>query len=101
MKLRDIASVIRSKNAGPHTLTIDVLLPDKETFVKVYNSKAITRENIANLYKKNIDEVKVIEHPESYSIKVAIQRTKTAGNFNDTDIYGTQQHAPMLDIVIQ
>lgn len=100
MELRDIASVIRSKNAGPYTLTIDVLLPNKKTFVKVCNSKAITQKKMANLYKKKVNEVKVIEHPESYSIKIAIQRTKTAGNFNDTDIYGAQQHAPMLDIVI-
>jgi len=100
MKLSDIASVIRSKNAGPYLLTIDVLLPDKETFTKVYKSKAITQEKIAILYKKKVNEVKVIQHPESNSIKIAIQRSKVAGNFNDTDIYGAQQHAPMLNIII-
>ena len=32
MKLKDVASVIRSKNAGPFELTLDVLLKDQEMF---------------------------------------------------------------------
>ena len=34
-KLKDVASVIRSKNAGPLLLTLDVILPDKVTFDQV------------------------------------------------------------------
>ena len=34
-KLKDVASVIRSKNAGPLLLTLDVILPDKATFDQV------------------------------------------------------------------
>ena len=33
--LKDIANVIRSKNAGPFELTLDVLLKDEEMFVKM------------------------------------------------------------------
>ena len=40
-KLKDIAVVIRSKNAGPYELTLDVLLPDEATFEKLCASKII------------------------------------------------------------
>ncbi len=31
-KLRDVASVIRSKNSGPYELTFDVIFRDPETY---------------------------------------------------------------------
>ena len=39
VRLRDVASVIRSKNAGPFELTLDVLLKDDETFEKLKNAE--------------------------------------------------------------
>jgi hypothetical protein len=35
MRLESIATVIRSKNAGPCLLTFDVMLPDQATFAYV------------------------------------------------------------------
>ena len=35
VKLKDIANVIRSKNAGPFELTLDVLLKEREMFEKM------------------------------------------------------------------
>jgi len=43
----DLASVIRSKNAGPFELTFDIIFKDKETYEKVKKTKVITKELIA------------------------------------------------------
>ena len=47
MKLRDIASVIRTKNSGPYELTMDIMLPDDETYEKLLNAQAVTKPVIA------------------------------------------------------
>ena len=39
MKLKDIAAVIRSKNAGPYELTLDVIFTDEAVFQKVCQKK--------------------------------------------------------------
>ena len=43
MILKDVATVIRSKNAGPFELTLDVLIREEETFEKMkdYLSKSL------------------------------------------------------------
>ena len=51
MKLRDLASVIRSKNAGPFELTLDVLLKDDESFRLLTENNVINKAVIADLYK--------------------------------------------------
>ena len=50
MKLEDIASVIRSKNAGPRALTLDVMFADDAGYARAAQSPALTAPHIAALY---------------------------------------------------
>ncbi len=50
-KLSDVASILRSKNAGPYMLTVDFLFDDKETYEKVKLSNVLDEESIAGMYK--------------------------------------------------
>src|SRR6516162_6832560 len=47
MKLEDIASVIRSKNAGPRALTLDVMFADDAGYARAAQSPALTAPRIA------------------------------------------------------
>ena len=49
MKLRDLASVIRSKNAGPFELTLDVLLKDDAAFELLTKHDVINKKVISQL----------------------------------------------------
>jgi len=60
MRLSDIAQVIRSKNAGPRRLTLDLM----------------------------------------FAIKIVLARKIMAGDPGDFDVYGAQQHAPLLGVEI-
>ena len=51
MKLYDIAEVIRSKNAGPFTLTLDLIFKNDEDFEKVLNASVFNTKQIAKIYK--------------------------------------------------
>jgi hypothetical protein len=102
MKLRELAPVIRSKNAGPYWYTIDVIFDNPAIYEAVKNSKIITRELIAKRYNNidvaNIDEI--IYFDEGRGFKINIRRPFSSGSPNDYDVLGMQQHAPMLDIEI-
>ena len=52
MKLIDLAKVIRSKNAGPTTLTLDLLFNDAAGFRLACASKSLSPDAIARLYSQ-------------------------------------------------
>jgi hypothetical protein len=99
-KLKDIAKACKSKNAGPFDITFDIMFGDEATFEKVRRSGAITAKVIADLYGVPEGAVLFTEYPPALAYKATIPRLIPSGDIGDTDIYGAQQHAPMLDIEI-
>jgi len=97
MKLEDIASVIRSKNAGPRALTLDVMFADDAGYARAAQSPALTAPRIAALYGAAEGDVRVIPYPFGRAIKIVMPRRITAGDPGDTDAYGAQQHLPSCD----
>ncbi|MCP1676438.1 hypothetical protein J2T57_003599 [Natronocella acetinitrilica] len=96
--LSQVARVIRSKNCSPFTLTLDIILPDRPTFDAVQASGVLNREAFARLYRCGLEDVgDVIHYPPALAVKVTIRRLKTSGSFGDSDVYGAQQHGPLLD----
>ena len=100
MKLSDIARVIRSKNAGPRRLTLDIIFGSDADYQRVAQSPALGAENIGRLYRVPAEQVTIIPYPVGRAIKIVMARTIMAGDPGDLDVYGAQQHAPMLGIEI-
>lgn len=100
-RLRDFAGIIRSKNAGPYRLTFDILFRDERSFQAVCRSNAITKESIARLYGVPVDQVtSLFIVPAGRAIKVTLRRPIDQGDFGDSDMYGCQQHAPLLELPV-
>lgn len=97
-KLKDVAKACKSKNAGPYELTLDIMFEDPETFDKVRKTGVISPERIAKLYKVPVESVVFTEFPPACAYKATIERRIPSGAVGDTDVYGAQQHAPLLDI---
>ena len=101
MKLKDIASVIRSKNSGPFELTLDVMLPDDETYRRISEAKIITPQTVAALYGISEEQVlSVVEFPTAHAIKATIVRPMPSGALGERDVYGAQQHVPLMELNI-
>lgn len=98
--LQELAHVIRSKNAGALLFTLDVMFEDEATFERVRDSGVISPRLIAELYQVSDNEVSVINYDVAYAIKVTIPRRARSGDPDDSDIYGAQQHAPLLTIEV-
>lgn len=100
MRLYDLAKVIRSKNAGPFTLTIDLFFSVDDEFQKVMGSPAFCRQGIASLYNVAADDVYVHPFAEIMAIKITMPRFISSGAPGDRDVYGSQQHFPLANINI-
>jgi hypothetical protein len=99
MRLYDLATTIRSKNAGPFRLTIDLVLPDADAFARVLASEEMRPERIAALYNVAADDVNVIPFERILTIKVAMPRPgASSGAPADRDVYGCGQHFPLADV---
>lgn len=99
--ITELAEVIRTKNSGPFKLTLDIIFKDFETYRKVKSTEIINRDLIAKLY--NIDQSQIVDFVEfdaAKAIKATITRSLSSGAIGETDVYGAQQEAPLLQIEI-
>jgi len=95
----EAAKVIRSKNSGPYELTLDIIFKDQRYYELFKKRHIITAAKIARLYGVAESEIlKVIHFEPSHAIKVTLKRRIPSGAPGETDIYGAQQHAPLLNI---
>ena len=98
MKLREVASVVRSKNAGPFMLTLDVLFRDQNSFDRFVGAQVLTAERVGSLFGVPPGWVKIIVYPPALAVKVVFPREVSAGSRDDVDVLGAQQHGPLLDL---
>lgn len=97
--LPEVAQVIRSKNSSPFKLTLDIIFKDREVFEQVQAGNLINAQNVAAAYKIDPSAIeKILYFSPAKAIKIGMSRTKKSGSPGDTDVYGAQQHAPLLGI---
>lgn len=91
------ARVIRSKNSGPYELTLDVMFKDREAYGRAQAAGVFTRTLVARLYGvSEADVLGVTWFEPAHAVKMTLRRRVASGSPGDTDIYGAQQHAPLL-----
>ena len=100
MKIYDAASICRSKNAGPYTLTVDLMFDSIQSYERVINSAGLTPGKIAELYGVEASKIKIKPFDRILTIKVTLPRRNGAGGIADSDVYGCQQHFPLASIEI-
>lgn len=97
--ITDVAKVIRSKNAGPYELTLDIIFNDRTHYALFKDRALITKKRIANLYRIEESEIiSIIWFPPANAVKVTMKRWAPSGAPGERDIYGAQQHAPIFSL---
>jgi hypothetical protein len=79
--LADLAKLVRSKNAGPFWLTIDIMFDDAQAY-------------------RRARDVEIVNHNTALAIKVSFPRPQSSGSKHDSDVYGGQQYAPLLGLEV-
>jgi hypothetical protein len=100
MVLADIANLIRSKNAGPFTLTFDIMFADLGSYRRVKNSGALNPSVFAKLYRCPVEKVRFFECENALAFKFSIPRPRAAGELGDGDMHGGQQFIPLMNVEI-
>ncbi len=96
MTLAETAKYVRSKNAGPFVLTIDIFCDSEEAYEAVKNSKNLTEKKLEEIYHVNnvqkytLDNLKIV--------KFSMPRPYPQGSPHDADMHGGQQYVRLLDI---
>lgn len=98
----EIARFVTSKNAGPFLLTLDVVFPDEATYRRFKALGALDRATVARLYGlEEKDVVKIIEFDPAYAVKVTLRRPWGSGAVGEHDVYGAQQHVPLMQHAVE
>lgn len=101
LKLYEVAKVLRSKNSGPFELTMDVIFDDKDKYTVVKESGVITEELVCKLYNIKKEDISTLTFFDpALAFKITIKRPVDSGSIAETDVYGAQQHAPLMGIEI-
>lgn len=94
----EVAELVRSKNAGPFWQTLDVFLPDDETYELVARSAALDERAIADLYRVPVESISIYRLPSIRVVKISFPRPATQGGVRDRDMHAGQQHVPLAQV---
>ncbi|MCU1374164.1 MAG: hypothetical protein JWO68_1450 [Actinomycetia bacterium] len=98
-RLTDTFRLIRSKDAGPFMLTIDLFCHDAAAYQRVVASSLLTGEAFADLYGVAPDQVEIHLVEPIHAIKVSFPRPVASGELADSDITGGQQYGPLVELL--
>ena len=96
MTLGETAKYVRSKNAGPFWMTIDIFCDDDASYGKIKNSETLTVDRLKAVYgvptveKYTLDDLRVV--------KFSMPRPHPQGSPHDSDMHAGQQYIRILDI---
>lgn len=97
-----VASVIRSKNSGPYELTFDIIFKEMDMYQQVKSAKVFTAQMFALLY--HIPEsqiISLVHFDPAKAVKITVVRPIPSGALGETDVYGAQQHAPLMRMTFE
>lgn len=98
--LGQVADLVRSKNAGPFWLTIDVFLGNQNDYLRVAESTLTDPRTIAAKYHVDVESVRIFTLPDLNIVKVSFPRPVVQGALAERDMHAGQQYVALLDLPI-
>jgi len=97
-ELGEIVDKVRSKNAGPFWLTIDIFCGSAEVFRRV--SQGISTDRIARLFDAAPDRVKRFDIGALDVVKFSLPRPAVQGTLADRDMHGAAWAALVAELTL-
>lgn len=96
MRLYDCAQIVRSKNAGPFALTIDLFFGDEESYQRARGSRLLTVAGVARAYGVAEETVKGVWWDDRiHAAKVSLVRWSSSSDPYCADLFGAHLHTPL------
>ena len=96
----EAARYIRSKNAGPFWITIDVFCNNQESFEMLSKSDSLKPEVIAQVYKVDPGNIKLFLLPSICAIKISYPRSLPQGSKYERDMHAGQQYVELGNLPV-
>jgi hypothetical protein len=97
-KLKEVCRAIRSKNAGPFWITVDLFFDGPAAYEQYRHDPAIGAAAIAALYGVEGQYVRRFEVDSLNVVKLSFPRLRPQGGADERDMHGGQQYVPLLDL---
>ncbi|MEM7775014.1 MAG: DUF4387 family protein [Pseudomonadota bacterium] len=97
-RLVEAVAKIRSKNAGPFWLTIDIFCGSSEAFARV--SRDLTTETVAATFQVEPQAIKRFDLDDLHVVKFSLPRPYVQGTVADRDMHGASYATLLRDIEI-
>lgn len=97
-RLRDVCRHVRSKNAGPFWITVDLFFASRAMFDRYADAAALQSDSIASHLKVDADSVQHFLAPDLLVLKLSYPRPRPQGGVLERDMHGGQQYVRLLDI---
>lgn len=102
MKLREMTSTVRSKNAGVDHVTFDIFFTKPAYFEAAKRAPALQPDALAALFRVRPEELVSLAYVEEVmAIKFTLRRRRPSGDPGDNDIFGSQQYPPLYELEIE
>jgi len=99
-RLADVCRHIRSKNAGPFWITVDLFFKDQDAYARWAGAPALQSESLAPLFGADAAHVKRFEVPQLCVLKLSYPRAAPQGGTLERDMHGGQQYVRLLDLAL-
>lgn len=99
-RLGDMAAYVRSKNAGPFWVTIDIFCGDSDRFNRLRRAPGLERTAIARLYRSRVQEILRFDMADLNVIKISFPRSCAQGACRDADMHAGQLFVPLLGVEV-
>jgi hypothetical protein len=97
MTIKSCSKFVRSKNAGPFWITIDVFCDNEKDYSAIKNSHNMTIEKLAIFFNTKGDLLKMFFLDDLMVIKISIPRDNPQGFRYERDMHAGQQYVSFLD----
>lgn len=98
--LKDVCRHIRSKNAGPYWVTVDLFFQDADAFRRHVDGAALSSENIGRIFGADPKLVRRYPVPSLHVLKISYPRGSAQGGVVERDMHCGQQYVRLLDIPV-
>ena len=98
--LGDLAIEVRSKNAGPFWITMELFMRDADGYRIAADETFLDETVVADLYRVDAGAVQIFRIPSLNVVKISYPRPFSQGSLRDRDVHAGQHHVPLAQLVV-
>ena len=96
----EICRYVRSKNAGPFWITVDLFFRTRDDFDRYAGAPELSAAAVAGVFGVDAARMRRFALPDLHVVKFSYPRTSAQGGRVERDMHGGQQYVPLLAVTV-